>query len=193
VVEGINDSTGLEHREEVTLNSSGVGTSTASFSSGPDGVRRLYVVDSSIDGSPSAANVGRITFTDAGSTTLEIIDVNAGERMHEHLRTELEPRPSDPSSGASHLVRYYKRIRRVFSTDDVIEIPFEFEDALWLGLLRRLADFQGNMQEAAMYDGQFKRRIFELKRRQGRQQGRLRGLRSLSRYGYRRFEGGWGV
>ncbi len=192
VVEGINDSTGLEHREEVTLNSSGVGTSSASFSSGPDGVRRLYVVESSIDATPTAAQVGRITFTDAGSQTLEIIDVNAGERMHEHLRTELEPRPSD-TSGTTHLVRYYKRIRRIYGTDDVVEIPFEFEDALWLGILRRLADFQGDLQAASVYDGQFKRRIFELKRRQGRQTGRLRGLRSLSRYGYRKFEGGWAV
>ncbi len=112
--------------------------------------------------------------------------------MHEHIRTELSPRPTG-TVGSDHLLRYYKRIRKITQDDDVVEIPFEFEDALFLGLLRRLSDFRGDTQESMMYDGQFKRRIFELKRRQGRQVGRLRGLRSLSRYGYRRFEGGWAV
>ena len=191
VVEGIDSTNGLEHREEVTFNSSGVATSTASFGAGVDGVRRLYITDSSIDGTPTAAQVGTVTFTDAGGVTLEIINVAAGERMHEHLRTELEPRPTD-TSGINHLVRYYKRIRRIYQDDDVVEIPWEFEDALFLGICRRLADFQGKTQESMMYDGQFRKRIHELKKRQGREQGRMKGLRSLSRYGYAK-QGGWGV
>ena len=190
VIEGINNATGLEHRETLTL-SSGTATSSANWKSGVDGVRRIYVVDSSIDGSTvTESGVGTITVTDSNAATLETLNVAIGERMHEHLRTEINPPPS--SSGGAYVVRYYKKIRPIVSTDDVVEIPQEFEQMLFFGISRRLAEFRGELDLATYYDTLLRKRIYELKLAEGRRpSGRLRALRGLRHYHYRN-PGRWG-
>ena len=180
-LEGINNTTGLEHRETLTLGAAGTATSSTSWAAGADGLRRVYVGDSSIGGTgePTNAQVGTVTVADAASVTIERINCTIGERIHEHLRTEISPAPG--SAGQSYVVRYYKRIRPVLNTTDIVELPQEFESALFLGLGRRIAEFQGKMDEAMVYDTQFRKKIYDLKRQQGRTPGRLRGLRQLSR------------
>ena len=190
VIEGINSSNDEEVRETVAFNSSGVATSSGSFKAGPGGVRRVWVDDDSIGGTgePTAAQVGIVTFTDAGSNRIEIINVGIGERGHEHIRTELTPAPT---TSTNHVVRYVKRIRPIVNGNDIVPVPFDFENAVFLGLARRLAEFQGNFQEAAYHATEFRKRLHELRKRQNTTPGRLRALRPLSRTGYRRMGGGW--
>jgi hypothetical protein len=85
VVEGIDNATGTEISELLTL-VAGAATTTATFAAGPDGVRRIYVVE-------PATGMGVVTFT-SGGTQIERINAGAGERVHERLRTELSPAPT---------------------------------------------------------------------------------------------------
>lgn len=176
-IEGV-DQNGQEAVETVTIGAGGNVTSTAQFAAGPDGVRRCYVIDSSITG---AVAPGTITFA-RGGTTIETLNVTMGERIHEHIRTELQPSPT--AGGANtYLVRYYKRIRPVLSTDDVVDIPFEFEDLLMCALSRRLAAFRGDMAQVMFHEQRFMKRIRDLKAWQNRRPGQMRRLRGLRTYG----------
>jgi hypothetical protein len=86
------------------------------------------------------------------------------------------------------VTRYLKRIRPVTSTDDVVDIPFEFENLLFYAIGRRLSAFRNEQQQAMSYEAMFRQRIRELKAWQNRQPGRMRGqrrlIRTTARYGY---------
>lgn len=182
-IEGI-DANGLEVQEDVTLAGAGVGTSVNNYAAGPDGVRRIYVIDASIAG---AVLPVVITFT-SGGVQIETINVALGERIHEHLRTEVSPAPA-AGTGGTHIVRYYKRIRPVRSVNDIMDLPFEFEDLLMIGMGRQLAEFRQDTELAMYYQQQFTARTRDLKKWQNRKPGRMRGIRRLSSYGYRTYQG----
>lgn len=170
-VEGI-DTNGFEAEETVAV-AAGAGLSTTLFAAGPDGVRRCYILENSVTaGTPTI-----VTFT-SGGTVIERLNYTAGEYKHEHLRTELSPAPN--AVGATYVTRYLKRIRPVTTEDDVIDIPFEFENLLTHAISRRLAAFRGETQEALMYETMFQQRVRELRKWQNRQPGRLRAMRPLS-------------
>jgi hypothetical protein len=171
VIEGI-DGNGFEARETVTL-VAGAGVSATTFAAGPDGVRRCYILEDSVTaGTPTI-----VTFVSTG-TTIETLNYTNGEMIHEHMRTELSPAVT---GGANYLTRFQKRVRPILSLNDVVEIPFEFEDLLMLSIERRLAAFRGNQQEALAYEQMFRNRIRELKSWQNRQPGRMRGMRRMTR------------
>ncbi|GAG99979.1 unnamed protein product, partial [marine sediment metagenome] len=153
VVEGT-DTNGFEARETVTL-VAGAGVTTTTFAAGPDGVRRCYILEDSITaGVPTI-----VTFVSTG-TTIETLNYTNGEFIHEHRRTELSPATT---GGASYVTRYQKRVRPVTSVNDVVAIPFEFEDLLTLSIERRLLAFQGKQQEALAHEQMFRNRVRELK------------------------------
>lgn len=175
-IEGV-DNNGFQVYEDVA-----VGASTAQFALGPDGVRHISVIDSTV-----VAGTGVVTVTDAGAAQIERINAGLGERMHERLRTEISPPPA--AGVANFVVRYYKRIRDVRDTDDVVPIPFEFENLLMQALSRRLALFQGEMDKAMYFEQLFAQGVRKLRAWQNKEPGRMRGLRQLTGYGDR----AWGT
>jgi len=170
-VEGI-DNNGFE-AEEIVAVVAGAGTTATQFAAGPDGVRKCYIMENTITaGAPTI-----VTFT-SGGVVIERLNYGVGETIHEHIRTELSPAPS--ALGETYVTRYMKRIRPVTTANDVVEIPFEFENLLTYAIQRRLAAYRGDDQQALAYEQMFRNRIQELKAWQNRQPGRLRGLRPLS-------------
>lgn len=178
VVEGT-DNNGFEVSELVTL-VAGAGVTAAQFAAGPDGVRRVYMV-------APATGATTVTFTDAGAALLQTLHPSQGEMAKEHLRTELSPAPA--AGTANYLIRYYKRIRPVFRTTDVVDIPFEFENLLMHAVDRRLAAFVGDQAAFMLHQQSFQARGRELKAWQNRQGGRMRGQRPLTSYGTARYRG----
>jgi len=171
VIEGT-DTNGFEARETVVL-VAGAGVSTTLFAAGPDGVRRCYILENSVTaGVPTI-----VTFVSTG-TTIETLNYTNREMIHEHLRTELSP---STVGGASYVTRYQKRIRPVTSVNDVVEIPFEFEDVLTLSIERKLAAFRNDQQGALVYEQMFRNRVREMKSWQNKDPGRLRGMKRSRR------------
>lgn len=171
-LEGV-DQNGDEVVEDVTL-VAGTATTTAQFAAGPDGLRRFYL---------HTGTAGITTVTSGG---VQIARLAAGDTIREHLRTELQPAPV---TTANHVVRYYKRIRQITAVTDIVDIPFEFEDLLFFAIGKRLAEFRGEPQTAMYYEQLFRGRVKELKGWQNREPGRLRGLRRMTSYGMRRWQG----
>jgi hypothetical protein len=170
-IEGV-DTNGFEAEETVTL-VAGAGVSTTQFAAGPDGVRRCYIQENTVTaGTPTI-----VTFS-SGGTVIETLNFTNGEFKHEHLRTELSPAPN--ATGETYLTRYLKRIRPVTSEDDIIDIPFEFENLLTHAIDRRLAAFRGEDQKALIYEQMFRQRVKELRAQQNRQPGRLSGMREIN-------------
>jgi hypothetical protein len=176
-IEGV-DNNGNEVAEDVAT-----GNSTNQFAAGPDGVRRIYALNSTV-----VAGTGIVTVT-SGGTQIERLNVAGGERIRERLRTELSPAPTAPNN--TYVVRYYKRIREVASDDDMVDIPFEFENLLFHAIGRRLALYRGDTDQVGYFEQSFGQTVRQLKAWQNRQPGRMRGLRGLSSYGFRSFQG-WG-
>lgn len=170
-IEGI-DTNGNEASEDVAV-AIGTGTSTTLFAAGPDGVRRCYIQENTI----TAGAPGVVTFN-RGGVVIERLNYTAGECIHEHIRTELSPAPN--ATGETYLTRYIKRIRPVRDVDDIVEIPFEFENLLTYAVSRRLAAFRGEDQMALAYEQMFYQRVRELRAWQNRQPGQIRGMRALS-------------
>ena len=166
-IEGV-DNNGFEVAEDVAAGANSVNQ----FASGPDGVRRIYVLESTV-----AAGSLIVTVT-SGGVQIERLNVGGGERSRERLRTEMSP---PPSTTATFLVRYYKRIRQVVSDDDRVDIPFEFENLLFHAVGRRLALFRQDTDQVGYYDQNFRSGIMDLKRWQNREPGRLRGLQLIGR------------
>lgn len=178
VIEGIDNVTGTEISETLTL-VAGAATTTATYAAGPDGVRRIYVVE-------PATGMGVVTFT-SGAVQIERINAGAGERIHERLRTELVPAPTAGTS--NFIIRYYKRIRPVLAVTNVVDIPWEFENLLFHAVGRRLGQFRKDMSEVALHQQSFMQRVRDLKAWQNRQGGRMRGMRGLTQYGYTHYRG----
>ena len=170
-IEGI-DTNGLEAEENVTL-VAGAGASATLFAAGPDGVRRCYIQENTI-----TAGVPTIVTFLSGGVVIETLNYTNGELKHEHMRTELSPAPN--AIGETYVTRYLKRIRPVTTEDDVIDIPFEFENLLMYAIDRRLAAYRGEMAVMAYHEQAFRTRVKELKAWQNRQPGRLRAMRPLS-------------
>jgi hypothetical protein len=169
-IEGV-DQNGFEVAEDVAAG----GNSVNQFASGPDGVRRIYILESTI----VAGTTAIVTVTSAG-TQIERLNVAAGERSRERVRTEISPAPTTTDT---FLVRYYKRIRQVASDDDRVDIPFEFENLLFHAVGRRLALFRqdGDPSHVALLDQLFRQGVLDLKKWQNRTPGRLKGLKLVSR------------
>jgi hypothetical protein len=165
-IEGV-DQNGFEVAEDVA-----VGNSANQFASGPDGVRRIYVLESTV-----AAGTGVVTVT-SGGVQIERLNVLGGERSQERIRTELSP---PPTATAKFLVRYYKRIRQVASDNDRVAIPFEFENLLFHSVGKRLALFRQDTDQVGYYDQNFMKGVNDLKKWQNQEPGRMRGLRVVRR------------
>jgi hypothetical protein len=173
------DNNGEDLTEDVAANG---GTSVGQFAAGPDGVRSIHVLNSTV-----AAGTGIITVT-SGGVQIERLNVAAGERSRERLRTELTPAPTAPNN--TYVVRYYKRIRQVEDADSMLDIPFEFESLLFHAIGRRLALYRGDTDQVGYFEQMFSKTVRELKAWQNRQPGRMRGLKQLSRSGLR-LQQGW--
>jgi hypothetical protein len=152
------------------------GASTATFAAGPEGVRRVHIIDNTVT---AATTTVTVTGGD-GTTTIETLRADLGERSHEHLRTELSPAPT---ATADHLVRYYRRVREVRNDNDMVELPYEFENLLIDGIARRLALFQLEMEKVPYFEQRFQRGVRELRRFQNKQPGRFQGMKQLASYG----------
>jgi len=174
-IEGV-DNNGNEVVEDVAE----TGTSAAQFAAGPDGVRRIYVINSTV-----VAGTGIITVT-RGGVQIERINVGIGERVRERLRTEISPAPT--AGNNNYVVRYYRRIRPVNDNDDIVEVPFEFEALLFHAVGRRLAMYKGQADMVTYFDTMFASTVQHLKGWQNRQPGRMRGLRSIRSWPR---QGGW--
>lgn len=171
-IEGV-DQNGNDVAEDVA-----VGNSVAQFAAGPDGVRRIYTLQSTVEAAITAgAPAGVVTVT-SGGVQIERLNVVAGEFSRERLRTEISP---PPTTTDTFVVRYFKRIRQVASTDDRVDLPFEFESLLFHAIGRRLALFRQDNSQVSYYDQNFLKGVSDLKRWQNQQPGRMRGLKRVER------------
>lgn len=171
-MEGV-DQNGNDATEDVA-----VGNSVTQFASGPDGVRRIYALQSTVEAAITAGVPAGIVTVTSGGVQIERLNVGVGELSRERLRTEISPAPSTTDT---FVVRYYKRIRQVASNDDRVDIPFEFENLLFHAIGRRLALFRQDNSQVSYYDQNFQKGVIDLRRWQNQQPGRMKGLVRVSR------------
>jgi len=164
--------------ETVTLDATGVGQTALSWPAGPDGVRRIAANYSSLfDAAGVALGQGVLAVTDAGGTSLEVLDMSR-VLVHEHIRAELWP----ASTTTSFTYRYYRRIPDIISLDQVLDIPNEFKD-VYLELLKgAIGEWQDGPAAKGPYMMLAEGMMRKMKFKQERQPGRQRGFRVASRY-----------
>lgn len=177
-IEGINNTLvgtlRYDLSETVTLGAIGTATTTGTFASGVDGVRDVYIVNSSRTG----LSQGVLTVTSASGQVLVRLD-SSRELRKTFLRSEIYP-----ASSGTMTFRFYRRVPDVYSEDAVLRIPRELKSAFTAGMMWKMRDLQGNMGEAMMYYARMVDKCKQYVVREERRPGRRRGIRANQAYRY---------
>ena len=170
--------------ETVTLDGTSganTATTTATFRSGADGVRRIFVINDSLSNADGSARTrGILSATDSAGTDLERLNMSR-ELMHEHIRFEMYP----TSSSGTFTMRYYKRVPDVISLDHVFEIPLEYQDIYHYALRAQIAEYQRGPGAGDGDWGKAHGKLRSMIVRQERQPSRRRGITPNQSYRYR--------
>jgi hypothetical protein len=178
VVEGL-DANGNDQIETITLAGLGTATTVNNFLGGPNGVRRVYINDSSLVG----LTQGIVTVVDAGATQIERLN-SALELYHEHIRSELYP----ITAGEIMTYRYYRRVPDFRAVDQVIPMPREFKDIILWGFLWLAHDKAEGPNKGAYYEQKMNQRMDKMKWYEEKRPGHRRGFRPSRTY---RTKGRW--
>jgi hypothetical protein len=172
VVEGL-DANRNDQIETITLAGLGTRTTTNNFLGGVDGVRKVYINDSSLVG----LTQGIVTIVDAAATQLESLN-SALELYHEHLRTELYP----ITAGSALTYRYYRRVPDFRTVDQVIPMPREFKDIFLWGFLWMAHDKMDGPNRGAYYEQKMNQRMDKLRWYEEKRPGMKRNFRPSRTY-----------
>lgn len=178
VVEGL-DANRNDQIEVITLAGAGTATTVNNFLAGVDGVRKVYINESSLAG----LTQGIVTVVDAAAVQLERLN-SALELYHEHLRTELYPL----TGGSTLSYRFYRRVPDYRTVDQVIPMPREFKDIFLWGFLWLAHDKAEGASRGMYYEQKMNQRMDKLKYNEERRPGMKRGFRPVVGY---RARGRW--
>ena len=178
VVEGL-DANRNDQIETITLAGLGTATTANNFLAGVNGVRRVYINESTLVG----LTQGIVTITDAAANVLERLN-SALELYHEHLRTELYPL----IPGGALTYRYYRRAPDYRTVDQIIPLPREFKDIFLWGFLWLAHDKAEGPNRGAYYEQKMNQRMDKLKWYEEKRPGMKRSFRpSIRARGMRTF------
>jgi hypothetical protein len=178
VVEGM-DANGNDQIETITLAALGTATTTNNFAAGANGVRRVYINESSLTG----LTQGIVTVVDAGAAVIERLN-SALELYHEHIRSELYP----ITTGETMTYRFYRRVPDFRTVDQVVPFPREFKDIFLWGFLWLAHDKADGPNRGAYYEQKMTQRMDKMKYYEEKRPGTKRGFRPSRVY---RTRGRW--
>jgi hypothetical protein len=182
LLEGMN-SNDRQIRETVSV-AGGMNTdSTTLFKGGVGGLRRVSLLGNNAGAPVTTTGVIVVTAgSGTGGTTLARID-SAWEREHQQWRTELY---ATASNSASYTARFTRRHYEVYADQDIIDIPFEFEDLLEYGLDERIAHFRKQPDEVTVARGMWNERLRELRAWDNREPAKKVKMSVRPQFGRRR-------